>query len=63
MACGLPGVTMTSVEREAHAHRADPMDCLRKDLGHQLAEEMGLRQRLVSLARLEAALDGPSIAA
>jgi lipoate-protein ligase B len=63
VACGLPDVTMTSVEREQHAHRRDLMGCLRKDLGHQLAEEMGLRQRLVSLARLEAALDGPSIAA
>jgi lipoate-protein ligase B len=63
VACGLPGVTMTSVEREAVACRADPVGCLRKDLGHRLAEELGLRQRLVTPARLLDALDNPSIAA
>jgi lipoate-protein ligase B len=63
VACGLPGVTMTSVEREATACRADPIGCLRKDLGHRLAQELGLRQRLVTPARLLGALDNPSIAA
>ncbi|MEA2179499.1 MAG: lipoyl(octanoyl) transferase [Solirubrobacteraceae bacterium] len=63
VACGLPGVTMTSVEREAGELRSDPMGCLRKDLAHRFAEELGLRQRLVSPARLRAAVDDPSIAA
>lgn len=63
VACGLPGVTMTSVEREAETLREDPLGCLRKDLAHRLAEELGLRQRLVSPARLLSALDDPSIAA
>jgi lipoyl(octanoyl) transferase len=63
VACGLPGVTMTSVEREAKACRADPIGCLRKDLGHRLAQELGLRQRLVTPARLRSALGNPSIAA
>jgi lipoyl(octanoyl) transferase len=63
VACGLPGVTMTSVQRESTALRCDPMSCLRKDLGHRLAEAMGLRQRLVSSQRLLGALDDPSIAA
>jgi lipoate-protein ligase B len=63
VACGLPGVTMTSVQREAEALREDPIGCLRKDLAHRLAQELGLRQRLVSPARLLAAVDDPSIAA
>ena len=57
VACGLPGVTMTSVEREAASLRSDPMGCLRKDLAHRVAEELGLRQRIVSPARLARALD------
>jgi lipoyl(octanoyl) transferase len=63
VACGLPDVQMTSVQREATTPRSDLMGCLRKDLGHRIAEELGLRQRLVSPARLRAALDDPSIAA
>jgi lipoyl(octanoyl) transferase len=63
VACGLPGVTMTSVEREAPSLRDDPMGCLRKDLAHRLAQELGLRQRLVSAARLGRALDNSSIPA
>jgi lipoate-protein ligase B len=63
VACGLPGVTMTSVQREAAGLRSDPIGCLRKDLAHRLAQELGLRQRLVSAARLHDALDDPSIAA
>jgi lipoyl(octanoyl) transferase len=63
VACGLPGVTMTSVQREAPRLRSDPMGCLRKDLAHRLAQELGLRQRLVSRERLERALGNASIAA
>jgi hypothetical protein len=51
------------VQREAEALREDPIGCLRKDLAHRLAQELGLRQRLVSPARLLAAVDDPSIAA
>jgi lipoyl(octanoyl) transferase len=63
VACGLPDVTMTSVQREARTLRSDPLGCLRKDLAHHIAQELGRRQRLVSPARLLAALDDPSIAA
>jgi lipoate-protein ligase B len=63
VACGLPDVTMTSVQREAPALRSDPVGCLRKDLGHRLAQELGLRQRLVSPRRLTEAIGDPSIAA
>jgi lipoyl(octanoyl) transferase len=63
VACGLPDVTMTSVQREAPALRSDPIGCLRKDLAHRLAQELGLRQRLVSPRRLAAAIGDPSIAA
>ena len=63
VACGLPDVTMTSVEREAASLRRDPVGCLAKDLGHRLAQAMGLRQRLVSPARLHAAIGDSSIAA
>jgi lipoate-protein ligase B len=63
VACGLPGVTMTSVALEATSLRSDPMGCLRKDLAHRVAEELGLRQRIVSPARLARALDTSSIPA
>jgi lipoate-protein ligase B len=63
VACGLPGVTMTSVALEATSLRSDPMGCLRKDLAHRVAEELGLRQRIVSPARLARALDPSSIPA
>jgi lipoyl(octanoyl) transferase len=56
VACGLPGVRMTSVAVEARACRADPVACLRKDLGRRFAEEFGRRQRLVTPHRLHAAL-------
>jgi lipoyl(octanoyl) transferase len=62
VACGLPDVTMTSVQREAPALRSDPVGCLRKDLAHRLAEELGLRQRLVSPQRLAQTIGDPSIA-
>jgi lipoate-protein ligase B len=55
--CGLPEVRMTSVAAEA----ADPgphLPCLRKRVAWRFAEAHGSRQRLVSRARLEAALDG-----
>jgi lipoate-protein ligase B len=55
--CGLPEVRMTSVAAEA----SDPgphLPCFRKRMAWRFAQAHGSRQRLVSRARLEAALDG-----
>jgi lipoate-protein ligase B len=50
VACGLPGVRMTSVREQGVA---EGVDCFRKRMGHAFARELGRRQRLVSLQRLE----------
>jgi lipoyl(octanoyl) transferase len=50
VACGLPGVRMTSITAEAGEHRG--VDCFRKRIGHRFAEAHGRRQRLVSAPRL-----------
>ena len=63
VACGLPDVTTTSVQREAPFLRDDPLGCLRKDLAYRFAQELGARQRIVTPARLAAAVEGSSIAA
>ena len=55
--CGLDGVRMTSVSRELA--RPETMPCLRKRMAFRFAEAYGLRQRLVSESRLEAALGAP----
>ncbi len=55
VACGLPKVRMTSVQREQR-RVDDPMPCLRRRVGHRFAEAHGRRQRLVSPARLTGAL-------
>jgi lipoyl(octanoyl) transferase len=54
VACGLPDVQMTSIERElgGGAH----LRCFRKRAAFRFAEAFARRQRLVSLARLEAAM-------
>ena len=52
VACGLPAVRMTSMGAELGADGRMP--CFRKRMAFRLAEELGLRQRLVSPARLEA---------
>jgi lipoyl(octanoyl) transferase len=49
--CGLDGVRMTSLSEETG--RA-AMTCFRRRAAWQLAEQLGRRQRLVGLARLEA---------
>jgi lipoate-protein ligase B len=56
--CGLGGVAMTSVQREAGpcAEGRDRMECVRRRLAHRLAVGMGARQRLVTPAALERAL-------
>ncbi|MCW3002736.1 MAG: lipB [Conexibacter sp.] len=56
--CGLGGVAMTSVVREAAGVDGDRMDCFRKRLAHRLAQAMGARQRLITPARLERELAG-----
>jgi lipoyl(octanoyl) transferase len=53
--CGLEGVRMTSLLRESH-RTGDPLRCFRRRMAWRFAEAHGMRQRLVSGARLEAAL-------
>jgi lipoyl(octanoyl) transferase len=50
--CGLEGVQMTSLIRETQ-RLAGQMKCFRRRAAWQVAEALGRRQRLVSLARLE----------
>jgi len=49
VACGLPEVQMTSM---AAAGSAEGIACFRKRIGHRFSEAFGLRQRLVTPARL-----------
>ncbi len=53
--CGLEGVQMTSLIRET-GRLAGQLRCFRRRAAWQLAQALGRRQRLVSLARLEAAI-------
>lgn len=55
--CGLEGVRMTSVLRETG--RVDAMGCFSRRVAWRLSEELGRRQRLVSLARLRIAVEAP----
>jgi len=52
--CGLPDVRMTSVTRELAT--GGHLPCLRKRMAFRFAEAFGRRQRLVSAARLDAAI-------
>ena len=52
--CGLEGVRMTSLVKETGAG-SGRMKCFRRRAAYELARQLGRRQRLVSLARLEAA--------
>lgn len=54
VACGLPEVRMTSITNETR--RGGHLPCFRKRMAFRFAEAYGLRQRLMSPARLEAAL-------
>jgi lipoate-protein ligase B len=58
--CGLEGVQITSVARETGA--TGRMRCVRRRVAYELASALGRRQRLVSRARLEAAV-APAVAA
>jgi lipoyl(octanoyl) transferase len=58
VACGLPGVRMTSLAAETD--RPGPLlRCFSKRAAFALAGALGRRQRLVSPARLQAAIAGP----
>jgi lipoate-protein ligase B len=57
VACGLPEVRMTSLGAETA--RASTLPCFTKRMAHRFAEAHGLRQRLVSPARLQRALVSP----
>jgi lipoyl(octanoyl) transferase len=54
--CGLDGVQMTSLIRET-GRSAGQMPCFRRRVAYEVAQALGRRQRLVSRARLEAAMD------
>jgi lipoate-protein ligase B len=49
--CGIDGVRMTSLARETG--RTDAMHCFRKRVAWRVAEAFGLRQRIVTLQRLD----------
>jgi lipoyl(octanoyl) transferase len=49
VACGLPDVRMTSMAAEG---ASEGLACFRKRMGHAFCEAFGLRQRLISPARL-----------
>jgi lipoyl(octanoyl) transferase len=55
VACGLDGVQMTSILKET-GRAAGQMKCFRRRAAWQVAQALGRRQRLVSAARLEAAV-------
>jgi lipoyl(octanoyl) transferase len=55
VACGLPAVRMTSVLKERGAS-GDLLPCFRKRAAHRVAQAYGLRQRIVTPARLQRAL-------
>jgi lipoate-protein ligase B len=54
--CGLDGVQMTSLIKETR-RLAGQMPCVRKRVAYEVAQALGHRQRLVTRARLEAALE------
>jgi lipoyl(octanoyl) transferase len=53
--CGLDGVSMTSLIKET-GRGGGQMPCFRKRVAYAVAQALGLRQRIVSLDRLETAL-------
>jgi lipoyl(octanoyl) transferase len=53
--CGLDGVAMTSLIKET-GRGAGQMRCFRKRVGFEVAQALGLRQRLISADRLRAAV-------
>jgi lipoyl(octanoyl) transferase len=63
VACGLPGVTMTSIAAELGGAGDEPMRCFSRRAAFCVAEALGHRQRLVSRARLEQAVAGAALTA
>jgi lipoyl(octanoyl) transferase len=63
VACGLDGVRMTSLIKET-GRAAGQMPCFRKRAAYEVARALGRRQRLMSRARLEAAVgsEAPALA-
>jgi lipoyl(octanoyl) transferase len=59
VACGLPGVQMTSLINET-GRPGGQMKCFRRRAAWQVAQALGRRQRLVSRARLQAAIGAPA---
>ena len=62
VACGLDGVQMTSLIKET-GKLAGQMKCFRRRAAFEVAQALGRRQRLVSQARLEAAVGAVGAAA
>jgi lipoyl(octanoyl) transferase len=60
--CGLDGVQMTSLIKET-GRLAGQLRCFRRRAAFQVAQALGRRQRLISLARLEAAAGAPRVGA
>lgn len=60
--CGLEGVQMTSLIKET-GRLAGQMKCFRRRVAWRVSEALGRRQRLVSPARLEAAIGAPTAVA
>ncbi|MBV9836534.1 MAG: lipoyl(octanoyl) transferase LipB [Solirubrobacterales bacterium] len=60
--CGLEGVRMTSLIKET-GRLAGQMKCFRRRAAWHVAQALGRRQRLVSLARLESLAGAPAPAA
>jgi lipoyl(octanoyl) transferase len=61
VACGLPDVTMTSLAAETH-RSAPSLPCFSRRAAFALAQALGRRQRLISPARLQSAIDSPVLA-
>jgi lipoyl(octanoyl) transferase len=61
VACGLPDVTMTSLAAETD-RLAPSLPCFSRRAAFALAQALGRRQRLISPARLQSAIDSPVLA-
>jgi lipoyl(octanoyl) transferase len=60
--CGLDGVSMTSLIKET-GRREGQMRCFRKRAAYEVAQALGRRQRLMSLARVQAAVGAVGVTA
>jgi len=52
VACGLPGVRMTSIAEQLHGAASPGVGCFRKEMAYRFCVAHGRRQRLVSARRL-----------